>query len=212
MSDSSNESDTEEVVVESKLPVPAEDASKDEPAEEVITFEKLGVVKELSEACQQLKWTKPSAIQQQALPVALSGKDIIGIAETGSGKTGAFAIPILQALLDNPQRLFALVLTPTRELAYQIAEQFEALGATIGVKCAVIVGGMDMMTQSIALAKKPHVIIATPGRLVDHLENTKGFTLKTIRYLVMDEADRILNMDFEEDVDKMLKVGFQRNQ
>jgi len=165
-----------------------------------------GVVKELCEACEQLKWTKPSAIQRQALPVALSGKDIIGIAETGSGKTGAFALPILQALLDNPQRLFGLVLTPTRELAYQIAEQFEALGATIGVKCAVIVGGMDMMTQSIALAKKPHIIIATPGRLVDHLENTKGFTLKTIKYLVMDEADRILNMDFEEDVDKMLKV------
>lgn len=138
--------------------------------------------------------------------MALQGKDIIGLAETGSGKTGAFAIPILQALLDNPQRLFALVLTPTRELAYQIAEQFEALGAGIGVKCAVIVGGMDMITQSIALAKKPHIIIATPGRLVDHLENTKGFTLKTVKYLVMDEADRILNMDFEEDVDKMLKV------
>lgn len=145
-------------------------------------------------------------IQREALPVAFQGKDIIGLAETGSGKTGAFALPILQALLDNPQRLFALILTPTRELAYQIAEQFEALGATIGVKCAVIVGGMDMMTQAIALAKKPHIIIATPGRLVDHLENTKGFSLKTIRFLVMDEADRILNMDFEEEVDKMLKV------
>lgn len=140
------------------------------------------------------------------MPVALKGHDIIGIAETGSGKTGAFALPILQALLKTPQRVFALVLTPTRELAYQIGEQFEALGATIGIKCAVIVGGMDMMTQSIALAKKPHILIATPGRLVDHLENTKGFTLKSIKFLVMDEADRILNMDFEEEVDKMLRV------
>ena len=165
-----------------------------------------GVVKELCMACEHLKWTKPTPIQIKSLPVALQGKDIIGLAETGSGKTGAFAIPILQALLDNPQRLFALVLTPTRELAYQIAEQFEALGSGIGVKCAVIVGGMDMMTQSIALAKKPHIVIATPGRLVDHLENTKGFTLKTVKFLVMDEADRILNMDFEEDVDKMLKI------
>ena len=95
-------------------------------------------------------------------------------------------------MLEHRQRLYALVLTPTRELAYQISEQFEALGASIGVKCVVIVGGMDMMAQSIALAKKPHIIIATPGRLVDHLENTKGFSLKTIRYLVMDEADRIL--------------------
>jgi len=164
------------------------------------------VVKELCEACEQLKWTSPSAIQREALPVAIKGRDIIGIAETGSGKTGAFAIPILQALLEKPQRLFALILTPTRELAYQIGEQFEALGASIGVKCAVIVGGMDMMTQQLALAKKPHIVIATPGRLVDHLENTKGFTLKTIRYLVMDEADRILNMDFEEEVNKMLGI------
>ena len=174
--------------------------------EETVTFQSLGVVKELCDACEQLKWKAPTIIQRKALPVAFEGKDIIGLAETGSGKTGAFALPILQALLDNPQRMFALVLTPTRELAYQIGEQFEALGAGIGVKCAVIVGGMDMMTQSIALAKKPHIIIATPGRLVDHLENTKGFTLKTIKYLVMDEADRILNMDFEEEVDKMLKV------
>ena len=77
----------------------------------------------------------------------LLGKDVIGLAETGSGKTGAFALPILQSLLDHPQRLFALVLTPTRELAFQISEQFEALGATIGIKCAAIVGGMDMVSQ-----------------------------------------------------------------
>lgn len=183
-----------------------DEKTSEEILDENLTFESLGIVKELCDACAQLKWTKPSQIQAKSIPVALQGKDIIGLAETGSGKTGAFALPILQALLEKPQRIFALVLTPTRELAYQIAEQFEALGAGIGVKCAVIVGGMDMMTQSIALAKKPHIIIATPGRLVDHLENTKGFSLKTIRYLVMDEADRILNMDFEEDVDKMLKV------
>lgn len=120
-----------------------------------VTFESLGVVKELCEACEQLKWKHPTSIQRESLPVALKGRDIIGLAETGSGKTGSFAIPIIQALLEKPQRLFALVLTPTRELAYQISEQFEALGAQIGIKCAVIVGGMDMMTQSIALAKKP---------------------------------------------------------
>lgn len=161
-----------------------------------------------------------------------AGKDIIGLAETGSGKTAAFAVPILQALLENPQRYFALILTPTRELAFQISEQFEALGkwhlgynrwteevlqgninpslfdpgSTIGVKCAVIVGGMDMMSQSLILAKKPHILIATPGRLVDHLENTKGFNLRSLKFLVMDEADRILNMDFEVEVDKILRV------
>lgn len=89
-------------------------------------------------------------------------------------------------MLETPQRLFALVLTPTRELAFQISEQFEALGARIGVKCAVVVGGIDMMTQALNLAKKPHIIIATPGRLVDHLENTKGFHLKSLKYLVKD--------------------------
>jgi len=148
---------------------------------------------------------KPSKIQAEAIPVALSGKDVIGLAETGSGKTGSFALPILHALLETPQRLFALILTPTRELAFQISEQFEALGASIGVKCAVIVGGMDMVSQAIILAKKPHVIVATPGRLVDHLENTKGFNIKNLKYLVMDEADRILNQDFEVEVNKILR-------
>lgn len=92
------------------------------------TFNFQGVVDVLCEACKDLKWNNPSKIQKEAIPVALEGKDIIGLAETGSGKTGAFAIPILQALLENPQRYFALVLTPTRELAFQISEQFEALG------------------------------------------------------------------------------------
>ncbi|XP_072445043.1 probable ATP-dependent RNA helicase DDX47 [Chiloscyllium punctatum] len=170
------------------------------------SFRDLGVTNVLCEACEQLGWKCPTRIQKEALPVALQGRDIIGLAETGSGKTGAFALPILQALLEKPQRLFALVLTPTRELAFQISEQFEALGSSIGVKSAVIVGGIDMMSQSLALAKKPHVIIATPGRLIDHLQNTKGFNLRALKYLVMDEADRILNMDFETEVDKILKV------
>jgi len=82
----------------------------------------------LCETCETLKWKTPTKIQKEAIPVALQGKDIIGLAETGSGKTGAFAIPILQALLENPQRYFALILTPTRELAFQISEQIEALG------------------------------------------------------------------------------------
>ncbi|XP_063283653.1 probable ATP-dependent RNA helicase DDX47 [Pelobates fuscus] len=181
-----------------------EDAA--DQVEDKSTFKDLGVVDVLCEACEQLGWKQPTKIQIETIPVALQGKDIIGLAETGSGKTGAFAIPILQSLLESPQRLYALVLTPTRELAFQISEQFEALGSSIGVKSAVIVGGIDMMSQALTLAKKPHVIIATPGRLIDHLENTKGFNLKALKYLVMDEADRILNMDFETEMDKILKV------
>uniref|UniRef100_A0A8C4VMK9 Probable ATP-dependent RNA helicase DDX47 n=2 Tax=Gopherus evgoodei TaxID=1825980 RepID=A0A8C4VMK9_9SAUR len=175
-------------------------------AEEPRSFKDLGVTDVLCETCDQLGWKTPTKIQVEAIPMALQGRDIIGLAETGSGKTGAFALPILQTLLETPQRLFALVLTPTRELAFQISEQFEALGSSIGVQSAVIVGGIDMMAQALTLAKKPHVIIATPGRLIDHLENTKGFNLRALKYLVMDEADRILNMDFETEVDKILKV------
>ncbi|CAG9531245.1 unnamed protein product [Cercopithifilaria johnstoni] len=171
-----------------------------------ITFQKLGVTDVLCEACDRLNWKKPTKVQIAALPHAFQKRDIIGLAETGSGKTAAFAIPILQALLETPQKLFALVLTPTRELAFQIGEQFEALGVSIGILIAVIVGGVDTVTQSLALAKRPHVIVATPGRLVDHLENTKGFNLRALKYLVMDEADRILNMDFEVELEKILKV------
>ena len=105
-----------------------------------MTFASLGVCKELCRACEAVKWTKPSKIQREVLLVALSGKDIIGLAETGSGKTGAFALPVLQALLDRPSRLFALVLTPTRELAKQIADQFKALGASFELKTCVLVG------------------------------------------------------------------------
>ncbi|XP_003746399.1 probable ATP-dependent RNA helicase DDX47 [Galendromus occidentalis] len=130
-------------------------------------------------ACEALKWRTPSKIQKEAIPVALQGRDIIGLTETGSGKTAAFALPILQTLLENPARLFALILTPTREFAFQISEQFGALGSTIGIKSAVIVGGIDLMTQAMMLAKKPHVVIATPGRLIGHLENTPFHNRKT---------------------------------
>uniref|UniRef100_A0A1B0B7P1 RNA helicase n=1 Tax=Glossina palpalis gambiensis TaxID=67801 RepID=A0A1B0B7P1_9MUSC len=183
-----------------------DDECNQEQNNKSLTWKDLGLNETLCKACEELKWETPSRIQKESIPLALQGKDIIGLAETGSGKTGAFALPILEALLDNPQRFFALILTPTRELAFQISEQFEALGSGIGVKCCVIVGGMDMVSQSLQLGKKPHIIIATPGRLVDHLENLKGFNLKAIKYLVMDEADRILNMDFEVELDKILKV------
>ncbi|KAI6199995.1 RNA helicase [Aphelenchoides besseyi] len=176
------------------------------------SFEELGLSEPLCEACERVGWKAPTKVQIAAIPPALSGKDVIALAETGSGKTGAFALPILQNLMQNPQRNYALILSPTRELAIQIAEHFSALGTCIGLSVAVIVGGVDMATQAISLAKRPHVIVATPGRLVDHLENTKGFHLRSLKYLVMDEADRILNMDFEAELEKILKaVPKQRN-
>eukprot|EP00124_Ichthyophonus_hoferi_P000625 Ihof_evm18s24 gene=Ihof_evmTU18s24 len=197
--------ETADKVVAAKAEEPVEEV--EEVAErEPTTFKALGLVDALCEACAALGYISPSNIQRESIPVALSGRDVIALAETGSGKTAAFALPILQSLLDNPSPIYALVLTPTRELAFQIGEQFDALGASIGARTCVVVGGVDMMQQSIALSKKPHIIVATPGRIVDHLENTKGFHMRTLKYLVMDEADRMLTMDFEEEVDKILKV------
>ncbi|QRV95192.1 DEAD/DEAH box helicase [Ceratobasidium sp. AG-Ba] len=176
------------------------------PSSLTSTFESLGLIAPLLEALKQVGYTKPTEIQAGVIPHALEGKDVIGVAETGSGKTAAFALPVLQKLWDEPRSFFACVLAPTRELAYQISQQFEALGSAIGVRCATIVGGMDMMSQSIALGKRPHIVVATPGRLNDHLENTKGFSLRGLRYLILDEADRLLDMDFGPVIDKILKV------
>ena len=155
--------------VEEKAPAEKE-TTKNEDDEEIITkttFESLGVHEEICKAT---------------------------LSETGSGKTGAFVIPIFQALLENPQRnaVYAVILAPTRELAFQIHENAAALGGTIGATCVCIVGGEDSASQSIALARNPHIVTATPGRLVYHLTNTKGFSLRKLKYLVMDEADRML--------------------
>ena len=169
-----------------------------------LTFPTLGLSPQLCDACVNMKWLKPTPIQQQSIPYALQGRDIIALAQTGSGKTGAFALPILHKLLDNPQPLYAVVVSPTRELALQIVEAFDGLGVGIGLKTVAIVGGVDEMSQMRALAKKPHVIVATPGRLVFHLENMKGFSLRSVKFLVLDEADRILHEDFEKEIDVIL--------
>ncbi|KAI1767817.1 DEAD-domain-containing protein [Hypoxylon sp. FL1150] len=171
------------------------------------TFKDLGIVDPLVEACHKLGYKHPTPIQEKSIPLALQDRDLIGLAETGSGKTAAFVLPILQALLEkpSPSPFFGLIMAPTRELAAQIGQAVDGLGASIGVKCAVIVGGLDMVPQSIALSKKPHIVVATPGRLLDHLEKTKGFKLTNTKYLVIDEADRLLDMDFGPILDKLLK-------
>ncbi|KAJ6609857.1 ATP-dependent rRNA helicase RRP3 [Mycena sp. CBHHK59/15] len=170
------------------------------------SFKTLGLIDPLLEALVQVNYTAPTEIQVQALPHALEGRDIIGVASTGSGKTAAFALPILQKLWEDPKGLFACVLAPTRELAFQISQQFDSLGSSMGVRTAVIVGGVETIAQSVALAKRPHIVVATPGRLLWHLENTKGFSLKGIKFLVLDEADRLLDMDFGPVIDRILKL------
>jgi ATP-dependent RNA helicase DDX47/RRP3 len=151
---------------------------------EAKSFSDLGICDPLLKSLAELKYTTPTQIQADCIGPALAGRDIIGIAPTGSGKTVAFALPILQRLWDNPQRLFACILSPTRELAYQISTQFEALGVSMGIQSVVIVGGEDRLQQAVRLAKKPHIIVATPGRLCDHLKATKGFNLRMVKHLV----------------------------
>ena len=177
----------------------SEDAgtTNDENEDDIITnatFESLGLNDEMCKAAKAVGWTHASRIQKETLPHSLAGKDIIGLAETGSGKTGSFVLPMLQSLMENPQRnaVYGIILAPTRELAFQIHEVAAALGGEIGANCVCIVGGVDSASQSIALARNPHIVTATPGRLVDHLTNTKGFHLRKLKYLIMDEADRML--------------------
>ena len=113
--------------------------------------------------------TKPSPIQENCIPAILNQEDVLGVAQTGSGKTLAFALPIMHELSKDPYGIFALVLTPTRELAFQIADQFRVVGKAMKLRDCVIVGGRDMVRQGKELKNAPHVVIATPGRLADHL-------------------------------------------
>lgn len=172
------------------------------------SFSSLGLCEALCEACERLDWKTATQIQAQVLPEALQGRDIIGLAETGSGKTGAFVLPILQGLLEKgPARggSSAVILAPTRELAFQIHQAVQSVGQSMGATSVCVTGGVDRASQAIALARHVHVIVATPGRLLDHLKDTKGFHLRTVRYLVLDEADRMLSMDFEEELIQILE-------
>eukprot|EP01104_Vermistella_antarctica_P016047 TRINITY_DN5396_c0_g1_i1.p1 TRINITY_DN5396_c0_g1~~TRINITY_DN5396_c0_g1_i1.p1 ORF type:complete len:471 (+),score=92.59 TRINITY_DN5396_c0_g1_i1:139-1551(+) len=177
------------------------------------TFESLGVCEPLCKACDALGFKQPTRIQAESIPFGLSDRDIIGLAETGSGKTAAFCIPVLQSLWkfwkENPGTkvgVFACALAPTRELAFQIAQQFESIGSFLNVRCGVVVGGVDKMEQARMLGKMPHIIVATPGRLMDHLQNTKGFSLRSLKFLIMDEADRLLSADFERAIYEIVSV------
>ena len=164
---------------------------------ENLRFEEIGLKDWLVRQCRGMGVKEPTLVQQKCIPAALEGKDVIGCSKTGSGKTLAFALPILQSLSEDPYGIFALVLTPTRELAFQIADQFRAVGKPISLRECVIVGGRDMVMQGKDLANKPHIVIATPGRLADHIESCNTFSLKKIKFLVLDEADRLVDGSFD---------------
>ncbi|KAJ5736097.1 ATP-dependent RNA helicase dbp8 [Penicillium malachiteum] len=162
---------------------------------EASTFGALNVSPWLIGSLTTMAVRRPTAIQKACIPEILKGRDCIGGSRTGSGKTIAFAVPIMQKWAQDPFGIFALVLTPTRELALQIFEQFKAISAPQSMKPILITGGTDMRQQAVALASRPHVVIATPGRLADHVKTSGKETiagLGRVRMVVMDEADRLL--------------------
>jgi ATP-dependent RNA helicase RhlE len=175
-----------------------------------LLFNDLKIIEPIMRSLTKEGYTQPTPIQQQAIPVALEGRDLLGCAQTGTGKTAAFSIPILQHLFQDKQQgrtgkgISALILTPTRELAIQIHESIEAYGRYLGLKHLVIFGGVSQHPQTEALRRGTDILIATPGRLLDLMQ--QGFIhLDSIRFFVLDEADRMLDMGFIHDVKKVIK-------
>ena len=171
-------------------------------------FNKLHIVEPILRSLKDEGYTKPTPIQEQAIPVLLQGHDLMGCAQTGTGKTAAFAIPILQLLSENRQvggkrKIRSLILTPTRELAVQIADSFRAYGKYTGLTNTVIFGGVNQGKQTSALNRGIDIVIATPGRLLD-LMNQGFVSLRDVEMFVLDEADRMLDMGFLTDVKKII--------
>lgn len=174
-----------------------------------MTFKDLHIIEPIQRALRDEGYTQPTPIQEQSIPILLRGKDLLGCAQTGTGKTAAFAIPILQHLYLDKQRnnghqkIRALIVTPTRELAIQIADSFTVYGKYTGIKNTVIFGGVKQGKQTDALRNGVDILVATPGRLLDLMQ--QGFvSLKDIKYSVLDEADRMLDMGFIHDIRKII--------
>lgn len=168
------------------------------------TFDNLGIAPKLLEILQNLKFVHPTPIQEQSIPIAIEGKDLMGIAQTGTGKTLAFGVPMIQRLAQSKGKMKGLIILPTRELALQVEETLRKVGSTLGLKTAILIGGEAMGRQLRALKQNPHIIIATPGRLIDHLEN-RTVNLSNVGILVLDEADRMLDMGFAPQINKILQ-------
>lgn len=173
----------------------------------IMTFKELQLLPQIEEALQQKGYVQPTPVQQQTIPAILAGKDVLSLAQTGTGKTAAFALPILHLLATTPQVKGprVLVLAPTRELAIQIHENFTAYGKTLPFRLALLYGGVGQQAQESALKKHPAIIIATPGRLLD-LYSQGHLRLDTIDILVLDECDRMLDMGFARDLNKIIDL------
>ena len=168
------------------------------------TFSDFSLSNELIKALSNMGFEEPTPIQAQAIPIGLKGKDMIGQAQTGTGKTTAFGVPLLEQIdINGNEGVQGLVLAPTRELAVQVAEELNRIGQVKGIKTLPIYGGQDINRQIRGLKNRPQIIAATPGRLIDHIER-KTIRLGNIKMVVLDEADEMLNMGFIEDIERIL--------
>jgi ATP-dependent RNA helicase RhlE len=174
-----------------------------------MTFSDLHIIPAILKALSKENYITPTPIQEQAIPAVLAGRDLLGCAQTGSGKTAAFALPIIQLLSkqesrsDTQRRIRSLILTPTRELALQIFDNIQAYSQYTDLRCSAIIGGVSQKVQERTLKQDVDIIIATPGRLID-LMNQKHIDLQHVQILVLDEADRMLDMGFINDVKKII--------
>ncbi|MDD2556264.1 MAG: DEAD/DEAH box helicase [Syntrophaceticus sp.] len=170
----------------------------------MLTFQELGLSSRVLQAVNEMGFEETTPIQGQAIPVALEGKDLIGQAQTGTGKTAAFGIPMVERFEVDQEQIQGLVVTPTRELAIQVAEELYKIGQFKGIRALPIYGGQNIDRQIKALKKRPHIIVGTPGRLLDHIRR-RTIRLQHIEVVVLDEADEMLNMGFIEDIEKILQ-------
>ena len=172
-------------------------------------FNELGIEKNLLNIIRQKGFTIPTPIQHQVIPGALQGKDIVGIAQTGTGKTLAFGIPMIQHLMRREEQ--GLVLVPTRELALQVEQSIKNIGTPLGLRSAVIIGGISQHPQIKSLRRDPHIVIATPGRLADLIKQ-KIYVLSRVGVITLDEADRMLDVGFLPEIKRILQVAPKKRQ
>jgi ATP-dependent RNA helicase RhlE len=182
---------------------PIQDQDTAAPTATSTTFESLGIAAQLLCAVKDAGYQSPTPIQEQAIPLALRGRDLIGLAQTGTGKTAAFTLPILDRLLGGPRRTRALILTPTRELCLQVEESFRKYAKHVELSVAAVFGGVSLEPQERALRGGADVVVATPGRLIDHM-NRQNVTLDELEVLVLDEADRMLDMGFAPQINTIV--------
>jgi ATP-dependent RNA helicase RhlE len=177
--------------------------STDTTEKTAVSFVDLGLNADILRAVRDVGYMHPTPIQQAAIPLALQGRDLIGLAQTGTGKTAAFTLPIIDRLQHGPRRVRALTLTPTRELAVQVEESFQKYGKYSGLRVVPVYGGVSLEPQTKTLRKGVDIIVATPGRLLDHMER-QNVVLDDLEVLVLDEADRMLDMGFAPQLNRIV--------